>query len=56
MFNGEKQWGETMGNVYRYGECDHCEKLIDVPHEFTFIVHRFKALTKLQKMEEEKWQ
>lgn len=27
-----------MGNVYRYGECDECRKVVDC--EFTFIVHR----------------
>lgn len=43
-----------MGNVYRYGECDHCGKLIDDPQDFTFIVHGHKALTELQKMEDEK--
>ena len=27
-----------MGNVYRYCECEHCQKVTDA--EYTFIVHR----------------
>lgn len=27
-----------MGNIYKYGECDHCHRAVDA--EYTFIVHR----------------
>lgn len=38
-----------MGNVYRYGECDHCHKVTDA--EYTFTVHRDP--TPITRMEEQ---
>ena len=37
-----------MGNVYKYGECDHCRKRTS--HEYSFIVHRDP--TPITRMEE----
>ena len=38
----------SMGNVYKYSECDHCHKLTDA--DYTFIVHGSRALTKLDEL------